>query len=379
MTRGRALWGLALALLIQPPTPLAAGARLFVSNFGDDTVSVIDTDLDREVETIPVGKSPFGLALRADPPLLAVANSQAANATLIDPVTLEALPRDISTGMGPEDVAFSRDGRFLFAAGYYDKVVTITDVETGERVGDSISFTAIPRRLLPSRDGRRLFVLLNSDPGAVAVVDLESRAVTANVPVGPFPSDLVLTPDGSRLLVASFDGNSVTVVDLASLAPVDTLSMDTGYGLVAHPTKPLLYSMVSFDDQVLVFDYGTRQAGASIAVGAWPTYSVITPDGRFLYVVCRDANNVVKVDTEAGEALLRIATGMTPQAAALFAPGRAGLPAGWVVAAVLVAAGLFGVWRLRRRAVSEGERPRESAPRSGRAGRMRCARARLPV
>jgi DNA-binding beta-propeller fold protein YncE len=292
-----------------------------------------------------------------------VANSQTTNATLIDPVALDVLPRKVSTAMGPEDVAFSNDGRFLFATGYYEKVVTIADVETGERVGEPISFTATPRRLLPSRDGRRLFVLLHSDPGAVAVVDLESRAVTANVPVGPFPSDLVLTPDGLRLLVASFDGNSVTVIDLASLAPVDTLAMDTGYGLVAHPTKTLLYSMVSFDDQVLVFDYRTRQPGAAITVGAWPTYSAITPDGRFLYVVNRDSNNVVKVDTEAGEALLRIATGMTPQAAVLFAPDAAGVPVrGRTVVAVLLAVGLFGVWRLRRRAASEGGGPHGSTP-----------------
>ena len=69
---------LLLALLVPAP---ASAMRLFVANSGDDTVSVVDTDLDREVQTIPVGKSPSGIVLRADPPLVAVANSRVSNAT----------------------------------------------------------------------------------------------------------------------------------------------------------------------------------------------------------------------------------------------------------------------------------------------------------
>lgn len=346
----------ALALVghvLLAPTAMAA-TRLFVTNFGDDTVSVIDTSLDREVKTIPVGKSPYGLALRRQQPLLVVANAQESNATLIDPVALDVLPRKIATAMGPEDVTFSRDGRLLFATSYYEKVVTMSDVATGERVGEPISFEATPRRLLLSGDGRRLLVLLNAQPGAVAIVEIETGKVVGTVPVGPFPSDLALTPDGGRLLVASFDGNSVTVVDLAALKAVDTLAMETGYGLVVHPSKPLLYSMVSFDDQVLVFDYGVRQAVGSITVGGWPTYSAITSDGRFLYVVNRDSNNVVKVDTAAADAVLRIAVGMTPQAAVLFEAGDGAIAGRTTVAVVFVLVGVLLAWRLRRRSAREG-------------------------
>jgi len=251
----------------------------------------------------------------------------------------------------------------LFATSFYDKVVTASDVETGERVGAPIAFDGTPRRLLASRDGRRLFVLLHGESGAVAALDVAARTVTGTVKVGPFPSDLVLTPDGTRLLVASFDASSVAVVDVASLAVVDTLAMDTGYGLVVHPTRPLLYSMVSFDDTVQVFDYAARQAGAAIPVGSWPTYSAITPDGRYLYVVNRESNNVVKVDTAAGAAVLRIATGVEPQAAVLFAGGGGTASRTYGAAvAVGVTLGALVFWRLRRRGAREGGRPAGSAP-----------------
>lgn len=346
---------LALVLLVAQVVPAPASAmRLFVANSGDDTVSVVDTDLDREVQTIPVGKSPSAIVLRADPPLVAVANSQASNATLIDPVRLTVLPRVVATAMGPESVAFADGGCLLFATSFYAKVVTASDVETGEQVGAPIAFDGTPRRLLPSRDGRRLFVLLHGESGAVAALDVATRTVTGTVKVGPFPSDLVLTPDGTRLLVASFDASSVAVVDVASLAVVDTLTVDTGYGLVVHPTRPLLYSMVSFDDTVQVYDYAARQAGAAIPVGSWPTYSAITPDGRYLYVVNRESNNVVKVDTAAGAAVLRIATGVEPQAAVLFAAGRAAAPRPYAtVAAIAVTVAALVVWWLGRRSASE--------------------------
>ena len=68
------------ALLTDPPRH-----RLYVANSNDDSVSVIDTDADREVERISVrlsdqalpGVSPEGLALSADGGTLYVANARA--------------------------------------------------------------------------------------------------------------------------------------------------------------------------------------------------------------------------------------------------------------------------------------------------------------
>jgi len=52
---GRAPWGMALS---------AAGDCVYVTNTGDDTISVIDLRLMKAAVTIPTGKRPMGLAVR---------------------------------------------------------------------------------------------------------------------------------------------------------------------------------------------------------------------------------------------------------------------------------------------------------------------------
>lgn len=290
---------------------------IFVANFADDTVSVIDGTLDREVRIIPVGRAPQSLALRRKNPLLAVANSGASSVSLIDPKATAAPPVTVPVGRGPEAVAFSRDGRWLFATSYYDQTVSVTDLATLRPVHEPLALSPRPRRLLPSPDGRTLFVLLHGNPGALAAVDLATWQVSKTITTDSFPSDLVLTPDGKSLVMTSSDVDTATVVDAASLAVVDRYRLDTDDALLIHPTRTLFYSMSSFEGEVVVYDYAARRQVTSIAVGEWPTHSALTADGRFLYIVNNDSNNVVKVDTETNTALLRIAVGSGPEDAVI--------------------------------------------------------------
>ena len=290
---------------------------IFVANFGDGTVSVIDGRLDREVRVIPVGRAPQSLALRRKNPLIAVANSGASTVSLIDPKALTAPPATVPVGRGPEAVAFSPDGRWLFATSYYDQTVTVTDLATLRPAREPLPLSPRPRRLLPSADGRTLYVLLHDNPGAVAAVDLATWQVSKTITTDRFPSDLVLTPDGKSLVVTSSDVDTATVVDAASLTVTEQYRIDTDDALLIHPTKKLFYAMSSFEGEVVVYDYAARRPVTSIAVGEWPTHSAMTADGRFLYVVNNDSNNVVKVDTETNTAVLRIAVGSGPEDAVI--------------------------------------------------------------
>src|SRR5262249_10581278 len=137
--------------------------------------------------------------------------------------------------------------------------------------------------------------------------------------------------------------------DAQSLAKTASYDVDTGFGLVAHPHRPIFYSMLSFEGEVAVFDYAKGEKVATIAVGLGPTHSAITEDGRYLYVVNSDANHVVKVDTTTNTALLRIAVGVDPSDAALLvvdAPGWKAVALS-TLAAVVVAA-LLAAWRRLR-------------------------------
>lgn len=299
-----------------------AAPILFVSNYRADTLSVVDLTLGREVGTIKVGDSPMGLALRAgSDPVLAVANSTSSHVTFIDPQQREIIGT-APAGKGPEFIVFSRDGSLLYATSPYDLTVTVIDVAQRAVSGAPITFDRKPRSLAMSPDGKRLFVLLSDDKGAVAAVDTETRQVVGTIPVGKSPTGLALSGDGTRLFAASFDDSLITVIDAAAWKPLSTLQAPTGMGLIAHPSKPLIYSLASFDDTVAVVDYEAGEVVASIDVGQYPTYGTISADGRTLYVPTEDSDNVTEIDTETNAVGLRIAIGDEPAHAVLFHPGR---------------------------------------------------------
>ena len=224
--------------------------RLFVSNYRDDTVSVIEGDPEHEVKVLHVGDSPEGLALRNDPPLVAVANGTSSHVTLIDPVRMKILGT-LPCSTGPEAVSFSADGKLLYVTSPREKKIDILDVEAGKAAFDSIAMPGQPTRLALSPDGRRLYVTLHEAKGAVLVFDTSTRRIVRRVPVGRFPTGLALSRDGRRLLAASFDDSTVTVIDTETFKALHTFPVDTGYGLVIHPTEPVVYSMDSFDDRGL--------------------------------------------------------------------------------------------------------------------------------
>lgn len=335
--------------------------RLFVANSGDDTVSVIDVDTDRELDTLAVAGMPHAVAVRVADPLVAVVARQQSTVRLFDPVRLAAVGDPIHVGRGPEDVEFVAGGRLLATTSYFDRTVTLLDVSSRTPVGVPFSFPEPPVRLLASEDGSQLFILVAAKEGFVAILDVLQGRITARAPVGPFPTDLALSHDGTRLLVASFNASSVTALRLPSGEPAATFSIDTGFGLVCHPRRPIFYSMLSFEGEVAVFDYEKGQEVTRVAVGPGPTHSAITPDGATLYVVNNDANNVVKLDTATNATVLRISVGADPIDAALFwsnpAPSRIPAIAAVAVTALILASGWGWARRRRGRAGVGGKRP----------------------
>lgn len=308
---------LATALLVAACSSSAPVVRVFVANTADDTVSVIDGAQDREIQIIAVGPSPQGIALDPNEPAIAVSDGGASSVTLIDPIGLAVAGDPVKVGRRPEGVAFSRDGALLFAASPVDKSVAVIDMATRTPRRAPVPFAKQPQRVTATPDGR-LLVTLHDEAGEVALVDPAAGAVLATAAVGPFPSDVVVTPDGKRVLASSFDAQTLTVLDATTLARLDQYPIQVGSGLVCHPTKPLVFSLLGFEGEVGIVDLEARKEIASITAGAGTTYSAITPDGHTLYAVNNDANNVVKIDVDQRRAVVRIAVGAEPVGAVVY-------------------------------------------------------------
>ena len=95
------------------PTGVAVspeGARVYVVNSGDDSVSVIDTDTATAAITIAVGRAPYGIALSPDGRTAYVANAGGNSVSVIDTHAF-AVASTIAVGENPYGVAVAPDGQ----------------------------------------------------------------------------------------------------------------------------------------------------------------------------------------------------------------------------------------------------------------------------
>ena len=161
------------------------GRRLFVSNWGDKSVSVVDVASLKVIKTIPVGFNPNDMVLAADGRLF-VACSNENTVYVIDSRTLEVL-ETISTSLYPKAPE-----------------------------GSTPNALAIDAK-------RRLLFVANADNNDVAVVDIHdpTRSTVAGfVPAGWYPSAVTLAEAGQALYIGATKG-------------------EEGHATMKGPTSPL--------------------------------------------------------------------------------------------------------------------------------------------
>ncbi|MGC8928374.1 MAG: beta-propeller fold lactonase family protein [Myxococcota bacterium] len=138
--------------------------RLYVSNWGDNTVSVVDIESESVIANIKVGKNPEGLVLSSDGRLLYVANSDTDDISVIDVeknVVIDTIKLNndgIPYGTSPTTMDISKDGKYLFVAEALLNSVSIIDTAKNSVIGRfPVGF--YPVRVIESEDNKSLYVL----------------------------------------------------------------------------------------------------------------------------------------------------------------------------------------------------------------------------
>ena len=93
--------------------------------------------------------------------------------------------------------------------------VTVINVNTGAFVA-TIPVGALPSGVAVSSNGQRIYIA-NSGAASVSVIDGNTNTVIATIGVGVAPIGLALTPDDGTLYVANYLSNSVSPINTATL------------------------------------------------------------------------------------------------------------------------------------------------------------------
>jgi YVTN family beta-propeller protein len=163
-----------------------------------------------------------------------------------------------------------------------------------------------------ARGGPAYAFATSEDAATVTAIDLATRQAVATLPAGPVAHAMALTRDGTRLYVVNRRGGSLTVVDARAPAVVDTLALSADpMGAAVSPDGRWLAVLGRARLVAWVLDAatGALQQEVSLddpALGGEPppgprsTHPVWAPDSSGFYAQDNVHRRLVQVDAGAG-------------------------------------------------------------------------------
>ena len=206
------------------------GRFAYVTNGGDNTVSVIDVAGRQVVATVPVGTFPHGIRISPDGKQGYVANLKGGTVSVIDIETRKELAQ-IPVGKGPAQVGFTPDGRLAFASLSAEDKVAVIDPAT-RSVIRKVSVGTVPIQIYSTPDSRELLVAnqgARSKPGkTVSVIDLETFKTAKPIQTGPGTHGVAVDREGRYAYITNTYANSVSVLDVKERKIVATVVVGKG-------------------------------------------------------------------------------------------------------------------------------------------------------
>lgn len=184
---------------------------LFVVNTQNDTVYRLSgADFKTQVST-KVGYRPYAAALAPSGKTLAVSNWGDESVSLLDAASLKETAK-LKVGSHPNDLVYGKDGRLFVANAGSNSVSVIRDEKVIETIRTSFEPKALvgstPVALAITGDGKRLYVA-NADNNDIAMIDIGSgreSEVLGFIPTGWYPTAVAASPDGKKLFVGTGKG-----------------------------------------------------------------------------------------------------------------------------------------------------------------------------
>ena len=256
---------------------------------------------------------------RASNDLLAVVNKSdnslsvldAANGKLRWTAPVESGPHEAEVLADGKTVAVSDYGR----AGAPGHMVSLIELATGKVVGRvDLGAGARPHGLAVLKDGRLLVTAEGKKE--LVVVDPKTAKVLQRLPTGHALSHMVAaSPDGKRAYVSSLKDGVVTVIDLPGGVAGDVPTGKGAEGIDVTPDGKEVWVVNREANTISVIDTRTLKSVATIKAAAFPIRVRITPDGKRAVVTFTESGDVGIYDVATRAEVKRIPLGRDAVAA----------------------------------------------------------------
>jgi YVTN family beta-propeller protein len=257
------------------PDPVASGFRIYVADYGEGALTVLDTNSHLITEHLTF-RGPSSVRASSDGQTLYVSEGFGLFAMDTEHRAVFSVPTD-SYGR----IEMSPDERFIYLTQEQTDQLIVIDV-AGQEIVDTVGVGDTPVDLEITPDGRRLYVA-NSDSRDVTVVDVPTMAAVGRIDLGSRPSQIGITPDGLTAYVTDLDRGVISVIDLRTNLVAGGIPVDGAFarGLTFSPDGKTLY--VTSERMLVAVDVGRNLVARTLELGDDTSAIAITPDGSRIY------------------------------------------------------------------------------------------------
>lgn len=336
------MW-LLIGLLLAAMPLAAATARIYVTNRGGTTISVIDPTTNTVVQTIKGLESPEVVRFSPDGSRLYIALRSEDNLYVMDRKTGKTIKKVPLSGWA-NDAAVTSDG----------KLILICIRNTGQQAEDTGALDIIDAKSLqkvksiPVRRGLHDIALTGDNkyaaagsPGgqSVTVFDLQAMNVAWEIPYdqGVLPVVIESNPDGSghRIFAQLNQTNGFSVVDFATHKEVQRVKFPDepkgfppgcegiSHGIGISPDNKTLWANSRPANAVFAYSLPDLKLLGHVSLpdtpvpgkaprGGGPAWVTFTPDSKTVYVSTCGTKSITAIDVEGIKELKRIPVGEMP-------------------------------------------------------------------
>jgi YVTN family beta-propeller protein len=270
--------------------------EVYVVNTDSSSLSVIDAESNAVVAAIGVGGKPYFIDVSSDGERGYIANSTSNNVSVIDLIGRKVIAT-IGVGIGPGMARVSPDKKTVVVSNRGQDSVSLLD---GDKLSlrSSIPICAQPTDIAILADSSKAFVVCAASssstkknankppqpsppddaPGQVAVIDLKAEKLLALLDVGRMPVQLALKPDGGEMFVSNFGSDSVSTIETGNNEVGNTQPMGGNpvRGLVSADNA-LLYESNVGSDTVSIYSIQNAKFIKAVPVGSRPDALALQP------------------------------------------------------------------------------------------------------
>ncbi|WP_029044446.1 MULTISPECIES: YVTN family beta-propeller repeat protein [Cupriavidus] len=300
---------LALGMAAAP----ASAEVVVVLNSGDATVTLIDKDTQKVLETFPIGKEPHHLIATPDDKSLIVANAVGNDLVFLDPVTGKVQQR-VPNIDDPYQIGFSPDQKWFVTTGNrLDRVDLYRWDGKALKLAKQLPLAKTPSHIAFTADSRVAFVTLQ-DSNEVVAIDLPTQSVMWRMDAGSAPAGVWVTPDQKYLLVGMTGADYVAVIDWHTRTVVKQIPTGKGaHNFRAVGDKRHLFLSNRVSGTISIVDQQTlTKVGDITGLPPGPDDMELTADGKTLWVSFRWARSVGLIDVASRKLVKTIRVGRSP-------------------------------------------------------------------